>query len=220
MRWAGAGSLEAQDHAQCSEPFYKSTILEDIRGDPAVGAEERKGMLEVLRRFEDPESTGGLGGDGLAWGPGPGAGETVTDEDGTDELARALEGVDIGDYLSLFTSDTEWLPILRRSDSIDTNDLFKLLPQQHRDAFLAVLREPASAETRQLLDLATKAEGGPGVLPWWEGAALDDGLEHAEKAAARKTAPRPEMVPEGVTQGIAPPPGAGRKLVWNAVAMW
>jgi len=107
-------------------------------------------------------------------------------------------------------------------ENIDSNELFHLLPQEHRDAFIAAIRDPDSEAGRELLESAQ--DGGhdedgprlPAVLPWWESSEMnddldDEGMDYAEE---------PELVGEEMMVGITPPEGVGRKLVYNALAIW
>ncbi|KAL7421017.1 Zinc finger HIT domain-containing protein 2 [Cryptotrichosporon argae] len=177
--------FRAQAHAQCSEPFYHETIKDSIAGDRA-SAEEKRAMMEMLRRFEE-------GADDL--------GPDDDDDDGDEaiELAAALDGVDL--------------------DSVDTNELFRLLPAAHRSAFLTALQDPDSAAARELLaqagqdaaDVATllaDAEAAPAVLPWWE-----------REVDAGGYAEDPTPIGRDVLEGIALPPGVGDKLVYNVLAV-
>jgi hypothetical protein len=77
-----------QTHAQCSEGFYKETVRESIESDPKASLEERKAMVEMLKRFEEGQVDGQSRIEGL---------DDDEDEDAEDELLRALEGVDIGE---------------------------------------------------------------------------------------------------------------------------
>ncbi|BEJ11754.1 hypothetical protein CspHIS471_0202140 [Cutaneotrichosporon sp. HIS471] len=170
-------------HTQCSEPFYRDTVRTAIAEDPAAQAEERRAMLDMLRRFEEGAAEGD---DVLA------ALEAENDED-EDDLAAALEGVDL--------------------DTVDSNELLRRLPPAHRDAFLATIRDPESAAARALLHSAVEdGEGerdGPSVLPWWEAGPDDD----------KPCADEPPDIPSDVVGTITPPPGVGAKLVYNLVAL-
>lgn len=77
---------DSQAHVQCSETFYKSTVMDQIASDPQAGLDDKKAMLEMLRRFEDQAGTDGqdrsLGLD--------------DEEEEEDELERRLRDVDIG----------------------------------------------------------------------------------------------------------------------------
>ena len=100
-------------------------------------------------------------------------------------------------------------------DDVDSNKLFHLLPQQHRDAFLAALRDPESAEAKALLALESERadHGIPDVLPWWEGDELDDEDDDLQIAM------RPPMLESSLVTSISPPAGTGLKLVYNALAI-
>lgn len=109
------------------------------------------------------------------------------------------------------------------ADNIDSNELLRLLPQEHRDAFLAAIKDPKSAAARELLQSAVDSgeagEGGaegeglpvPRVLPWWEAVPDDAGPSYA---------PPPPDIPSEVLQSIKLPPGTGAKLIYNVIALW
>ncbi|WVQ81383.1 hypothetical protein IAT38_003507 [Cryptococcus sp. DSM 104549] len=183
-------------HAQCSEPFYKATVLDSISSDPKVGMTEKKNMMEMLRRFEEVEAEGG---DGLEELLEEGEGE----EDVLDELLEKLEGMDI--------------------DEMDSNELFKLLPPKHREAFIAALQNPDSEEARELLEAAASElhPSTPDVLPWWEdvNALLESEDVDQEEEEGVEAAPEPKMIPGDVLAAITPPSGVGKKLVYNAIAI-
>jgi hypothetical protein len=56
------------------------------------------------------------------------------------------------------------------------------------------------------------------VLPWWENSEIKDELDGDEDEL--EYADEPESVAEQVMMGITPPEGVGRKLVYNALAIW
>ena len=100
--------------------------------------------------------------------------------------------------------------------------MFHLLPQEHRDAFIAAIRDPGSEAGRELLESAKGEEGDglilPAVLPWWESSEIKDELDEDEDEL--DFADEPEPISEQVIMGITPPEGVGRKLVYNALAIW
>jgi hypothetical protein len=97
-----------------------------------------------------------------------------------------------------------------------------LLPQEHRDAFIAAIRDPDSDAGRELLEFAKENEEAgailPAVLPWWENSEIKDELDEDEDEL--EYAEEPESVSEQVMVAIIPPGGVGRKLVYNALAIW
>jgi hypothetical protein len=109
------------------------------------------------------------------------------------------------------------------SDALESNQLFHLLPQAHRDRFLAALRNPESEDAKELLRSATErstVDGGEGEtipmpeeLPWWEAPDVSD--EDAPPYALP-----PCLASEGITRDIKPPEGTGVKLAYNALAIW
>jgi hypothetical protein len=110
-------------------------------------------------------------------------------------------------------------------ETIDTNALFHLLPPEHRDRFLAALKDPDSEETKALLDLATQDQAGseeesdldiPDEMPWWEAPEIleedeDEGIRYADI---------PDLTSDEAVIGIKPPDGVGLKLAYNALAIW
>ncbi|KAI5895243.1 uncharacterized protein SCHCODRAFT_01087873 [Schizophyllum commune H4-8] len=115
-------ALLTPSHNQCSEGFYKKQVASDIQGQPSASAEERRRMMEVLKRFEEAAS------DGL--------GEDLDDEDedgseAGDELAARLEGVDL--------------------DSIPPDELWELLTPEQRAKFMEAVNNPESELARSLL---------------------------------------------------------------------
>jgi hypothetical protein len=98
------------------------------------------------------------------------------------------------------------------------------LPQEHRDAFIAAIRDPDSEAGRELLEL-TKEDGEddpilPSVLPWWEASELSDDIGDGDEIDEMEYADAPELVSEEGSKGVTPPEGVGRKLVFNALAIW
>jgi len=73
-----------QGHSQCSEPFYRTTVLDQIAADPKAGMEEKRNMMEILRRLEERQVEGDEAFAGLE------------EEDEEDELRAKLEGWDLG----------------------------------------------------------------------------------------------------------------------------
>ena len=102
------------------------------------------------------------------------------------------------------------------AETVDHNELFRLLPQSHREAFLGMLREPESEQAKELVKAAAET-GAPSVLPWWERRDLD--AAHGDEDEPPASAEEPAMVDDGVLDGITPPPGTGLKLVYNVVAV-
>ena len=107
-----------QEHAQCSELFYRETIQSSIASDPSHSMEEKKHMMDILQRIKDGEEDdhavlemlsrqAGAGGDGELGGKlGEGSGRTWEVDEDEEELARQLEGVDIG--MSPLLGDLTW----------------------------------------------------------------------------------------------------------------
>ena len=81
----------SQDHGSCSEDFYKKTIKQHIDEYQTNDPEEKKAMLDILRRISD-----GAHGEGLD--------ETQEDDDeevegsGADLISR-LADIDLGQFI-------------------------------------------------------------------------------------------------------------------------
>ena len=106
----------------------------------------------------------------------------------------------------------------RCTDTIESNDLLRLLPPEHRNAFIAALRNPDSDAAKRLLDAAVADDDDrPELLPWWERQALQEG---DETLADENYEPVPSFVDEGLVAAISPPAGAGLNLAYNALAIW
>ena len=58
----------------------------------------------------------------------------------------------------------------------------------------------------------------PAVLPWWENSEIKDELDEDEDEL--EYADEPDSVSDQVIMGITPPEGVGRRLVYNALAIW
>lgn len=183
--------------------------MADIKADPAAGIEEKKGMMEMLRRFEKEQ-------DGERDLMAQLEAEDVASEE--DELAGKLAGVDLGEQTNIRFG------VADISESIDTNTLFHLLPPEHRTKFLAALKNPDSEETRQLLDLATQDDSDPesdsplpDELPWWEAPEVPEDEDDDEVVRYAET---PALISQEAVAAITPPEGVGLKLAYNALAIW
>ena len=199
---------DGQRHRQCSEPFYRTTVLDQIASDPKAGIDEKKKMMEMLRRFEHAQAEGD---------------EAFADLDGSEEeeeieLLEKLDGVDLGRCRSVLRMVVQRLT--GALDGMDSNALFHVLPQAHRDRFLAAMRNPESDEAKHLLKMAT--EDGqdeekaklPLTLPWWEASDIESDKDDEAYAAS------PVIINDAVLCAIRPPPDTGMKLAYNAIAIW
>lgn len=70
-----------QVHSACSESFYKNELETQIKTEPSKSAEERRKMMDMLKRFEEESAD-----DAIA----------LENEEDEDELAGRLENVDLG----------------------------------------------------------------------------------------------------------------------------
>ncbi|THH27793.1 hypothetical protein EUX98_g6390 [Antrodiella citrinella] len=75
--------MSSQAHTQCSESFYKKELETQIKSEPSKSMEERRNMMELLKRFEEEsaEDTAAL--------------EEEEGQNDDDDLANRLETLDI-----------------------------------------------------------------------------------------------------------------------------
>ncbi|KAJ1306690.1 hypothetical protein OPQ81_007682 [Rhizoctonia solani] len=85
LQYCSLVCYRAEAHSTCNEAFYKSALAEEIQSQPAKSIEEKRQMLELLKRFEEESFEG----------------EESDDEDG---LASRLEAID----LDKVDHDTLW----------------------------------------------------------------------------------------------------------------
>ncbi|KAH7335401.1 hypothetical protein B0J17DRAFT_719934 [Rhizoctonia solani] len=85
LQYCSLVCYRAEAHSTCIETFYKSALAEEIRSEPTRSMEEKRQMLELLKRFEE---------------------ETPEDEESDDEsgLASRLEGINLDEV----DHDTLW----------------------------------------------------------------------------------------------------------------
>ncbi|KAL1684126.1 hypothetical protein EV122DRAFT_285873 [Schizophyllum commune] len=179
-------------HNQCSEGFYKKQVESDIHGQPSASAEERRRMMEVLKRFEEEAASGGLD-DGL------------DEEDGSEgeegaELAERLQGVDL--------------------DSIPPDELWELLTPEQRAKFLEAVNNPESELARSLLSSEQVAIRPPwwevGAPNGVGDAVTNDFEATTDSEGGPSGRPSPMRIP---TRMIKPLPVGQVSLVYNFVAI-
>ncbi|CAE6517620.1 unnamed protein product [Rhizoctonia solani] len=73
LQYCSLVCYRAEAHSTCTETFYKSALAEEIQSEPAKPTEEKRQMLELLKRFEE---------------------ESLEEED-EDGLVSRLEGIDL-----------------------------------------------------------------------------------------------------------------------------
>ncbi|CAE6524878.1 unnamed protein product [Rhizoctonia solani] len=85
LQYCSLVCYRAEPHSTCTETFYKSALTEEIQSQPTRSMEEKRQMLEVLKRFEEESLEEG-------------------EDDDEDDLALRLEGID----LDKIDHDTLW----------------------------------------------------------------------------------------------------------------
>ncbi|KAL1667050.1 hypothetical protein GGF50DRAFT_125123 [Schizophyllum commune] len=181
-----------ESHNQCSEGFYKKQVESDIHGQASASAEERRRMMEVLKRFEEEAASGGLD-EGL---------DEDEDEDGEegDELAARLEGVDL--------------------DSIPPDELWEMLTPEQRAKFLEAVNNPESELARSLLANEQAAIRPPWWEVDVSRGAINASTNDVETTASHEggmsNRPSPMRIPMRM---IKPLPVGQVSLVYNFVAI-
>ena len=74
----------SQTHGNCSESFYRKEVERDVKSAPSANAEEKRRMLDLLKRFEE---------DALDDSPLLGSDD---EDDEAENLSVRLQGMDIG----------------------------------------------------------------------------------------------------------------------------
>ena len=75
-----------QKHGDCSESFYRKEVEIDVTTAPSASTEEKRRMMELLKRFEE---------DSLDDSPLLDDSDNE-DDDGVDGLQRRMQNVDLG----------------------------------------------------------------------------------------------------------------------------
>ncbi|QRV73996.1 Zinc finger HIT domain-containing protein [Ceratobasidium sp. AG-Ba] len=90
LQYCSLMCYRSEAHSQCTEVFYKTSLAEQIQGEPARSDEEKKRMLELLKRFEESTNNSDEG-------------EEI------DDVASRLEGINLGitDYKTIWDILTE-----------------------------------------------------------------------------------------------------------------
>ncbi|KAG8963606.1 hypothetical protein FRC03_002801 [Tulasnella sp. 419] len=112
----------SESHSQCTEPFYRKQIELEIKSEPTKSVEEKRKMMELLKKFEDESLENDELGDDE---------DDEDEEDALESLSKQFENVDI--------------------ESISTSDLWNLLPVSQRTKFLKTIQNPESEVVKDLL---------------------------------------------------------------------
>ncbi|KZT55819.1 hypothetical protein CALCODRAFT_484464 [Calocera cornea HHB12733] len=122
--------FRSEAHSQCTEPFYRQALEDEIKSGPSRTAEEKRAMLEMLKRFEEQSAEQDE------------AGGSDEDEEGDEEegggLAAKLEGLDL--------------------DQADPEELWNALSPEQQAEFTRLLHNPDSEPARALLATASRED--------------------------------------------------------------
>ncbi|KAG8907191.1 hypothetical protein FRC01_007784 [Tulasnella sp. 417] len=187
------GSVAGEDkpaHSQCTEPFYKREVEDQIRSAPTATVEDKKKMLELLKRFEEESREDDLDASDAE------DNNAVERSDDEDDLASKLEGIDL--------------------DSADPDFILSLLSDSQRAAFLKTVQDPTSEPAQQLL--ASEEIHKSLFLPWWTKQSGKLGVEDPNPGGAGKFGEEPEMVELSQALLSNPPPSKFR-LLHNVFAL-
>jgi hypothetical protein len=133
-----------KSHSGCTETFYKTALAEQIQAEPARTSEEKQQMLELLQRFEEEAVEG-----------------SDEDED-ADGIVSRLQGIDLGMLYFISMSSSLKSP---RPDGMDHDVLWGLLSEDEQQKFLKIVTDPASEDSKRLLDAQELADSRQ--EPWW-----------------------------------------------------
>ncbi|KAL9713458.1 hypothetical protein Ac2012v2_003068 [Leucoagaricus gongylophorus] len=169
--------FRSSSHSQCSETFYKNELQSDIATTPSRTHEERKQMMELLRRFEE---------------------EAVQDEDIVDKEASEISNEGIGGEDSLVDRFAE-LDI----DSLSPETMWEMLTPAERRKFVKALENPSSELAQTLL--ASKQLEVEIEQPWWINGVEDFDREHlSQEAKEIERRPTPICVPQSMVKPVPP----------------
>lgn len=129
----------AEAHSQCTEPFYKREVEDQIRNAPTATIGEKKKMMELLKRFEEDSRDDDLVASDAE------DDNAVAGSDDENGLAGKLEGIDL--------------------DSADPDFILSLLSDSQREAFLKTVQDPNGERAQELL--ASDEIHKSLFLPWW-----------------------------------------------------
>ncbi|KAH9893328.1 hypothetical protein C8Q73DRAFT_648077 [Cubamyces lactineus] len=113
--------FRSEKHGDCSETFYKKEVELDVKSAPSASVEEKRRMMDLLKRFED---------DSLDDSPLLADSDNEDDND-ADDLHSRLQNIDL--------------------DSASYEELWAVLTPAEREKFLRALNDPSSELAQQLL---------------------------------------------------------------------
>lgn len=92
LHYCSLSCFRSDKHSGCSEKFDRTSLLEEINSSKDKTGEEKKGMLELLKKFEEEAANNENGLEEE---------DEEEDEEGDEErrlLEEKLEGIDLGEY--------------------------------------------------------------------------------------------------------------------------
>lgn len=191
----------SQTHSGCSEAFYKTELETQIKTEPTKTMEERRKMMEVLKRFEEESADDTAALEAEAEG---------------DDLADRLETLDLGASVHILPFPVCHL-MTTSIDHAGYEELWDALTPAERDKFMKALGDPGSDLAQQLLSSEELEKDV--IEPWWERDA-DPGPSD-ERTAPRRVyrrgrRPAPVDVPPTMIKASS---GSGPSLLYNVCAV-
>jgi hypothetical protein len=167
-------------------------VEDEIRLEPSKTLEEKRKMMDMLKRFEDSAE---------------------------EALAAQLQGVDIGESGQQTMEQPSQLNSYGLADSASPEALWSALNEKQRAAFMEAVKDSSSPLARQLLESA-KAQH-EFVLPWWEAPIqLED--DEDQLLERERYGRRPSITiepPKLIQKPSMPEAQCGPSLLYNILAL-
>ncbi|GAO49916.1 hypothetical protein SAICODRAFT_32102 [Saitoella complicata NRRL Y-17804] len=111
---------KGERHAECSEDFYKTSLIEEIK-NKKVDDEQKRSMLDVLKRFEEDQGVADEELQEILREEGDGEGLEDEEESDNTDLKLRLEGLDL--------------------DEASFEEMWQRLTPEERERFVQIARE-------------------------------------------------------------------------------
>ncbi|KAF9451436.1 hypothetical protein P691DRAFT_699277 [Macrolepiota fuliginosa MF-IS2] len=184
--------FRSSPHSQCSETFYKDELKSDIATTPSRTTNERKQMMDLLKRFEEEAAADEGTLKKEAFGSSDSEDENEAERD---LLVERFAGIDL--------------------DTLTSEDMWELLAPAEKEKFMKALGDPLSELTQRLLgseQLELELE-----QPWWTKSELEKIHPHDSNGGPKKTGFVPE--PIRIPRSLVKPIPHGHPLVYNLCAI-
>ncbi|TBU30173.1 hypothetical protein BD311DRAFT_659626 [Dichomitus squalens] len=183
--------FRSEKHGDCSESFYRKEVELDVKSAPSASAEEKRRMMELLKRFEE---------DSLD--DSPLLDDTDNeDEDGADDLQRRLQSIDL--------------------DTASYDELWNALTLSEREKFLRAVDNPNSESAQQLLasEELEKVQVEPWWEPQPPSNEISAPSDAAVPNRNRGARPSIVQIPESLVKQVSNNAASGPLLLYNICAL-